>query len=240
MSKQQRILNGNHLLPRHLCLNHEHHKLLQNRGFSRGRQWLSSRKLAERRQAAPAPPFTTPSETHLSDTARSVRPALPKNAGVKNPPEIYGSPRRGGSHKHGEVCSRRTQPKARRARPLPGCPGRAPAPSRPAGGQGGCLGAEGRRQPPRGKQGPAADLPRPRRGPPTTAATPRTAPPGPRSYKAALGPAPAPAPGPPLPGSPPPLERLSPPAARAPRAGPGTPQRATEPEAPGATQLPRR
>lgn len=144
-----------------------------------------------------------------------------KNTAVKNLPEIYGFSRPpsqsgGCSGKHGAVSSRRARTKARRAQPLPGCLGRAPAPARPAGGG---LRAEGRGQLPRGKQGPAAACPglaeahEPLRPPAR-----RLAPPAPRSHRPRLGRLPSRACRRP-PGSPPPLERPSPPAARAPRPG---------------------
>lgn len=181
---------------------------------------------------------------------------IAKTTGVKSLPQTYGfsrPSRQSGScsRKHGEVSSRRPRTKIRHARPLPGCPGRAPAPARPAGASRGvrvcvCISARrgaggrpgrpaGRRQA-RPRRGPVRASPKPtnhRRGPPAR----RPAPPGPRSHRPWLGPAPAPG-MPPTPGSPLPLERPSPPAGRG-RASRTEHGEAAEPEAPGTTQLPR-
>lgn len=124
---------------------------------------------------------------------------------ARSPSRSSGCPR-----KHGEVSSRQTQTKARRARPLPGCPGRALTPARPAGEEG--LGAGSRRgvseTPPRAGPGLAEahdPPPQPPRPAPSSTRASRSARLLPRARRHRSG--------------------LSPPAARAPRAGPGRAER---------------
>lgn len=186
------------------------------------------------------PPFTAPLQTHLSDTARSVRLTLPKPQ--KSRTALRFKARQG---RAAAALANMAKFPAGRCRPRPGDLGRYRADpgrprSRPAGGLGAKWGGQQPR-PPGDQQNPAAGLPRPRRNPRTAATAPsgRPAPAGPRSHRPRSA------------RLPPQARRLPPTAAAAlPTCGAGwagagqgglrRAQGSAEPQVPGAAQMPRR
>lgn len=144
------------------------------------------------------PPFTAPLQTHLSDTARSVRLTLPKPQKSRTALRFKARQARAAA-----ALANMAKFPAGRRRPRPGDLGRYRADpgrprSRPAGGLGAKWG-EQQPRPPGDQQNTAAGLPRPRRNPRTAATAPVRQPSSGRASQpqAALSPAPVPGPPPP-------------------------------------------